>query len=908
MTVIASLNFDSVTAPALPAGWNASSINIVTTTLQALSAPNSLTQVVGTDQVELFTKATADGNGGNVQIDVAFAINSDSADGYVVARCDATPAPNTLVFAHLDVTSGATTYGFYLGDYVSGTKTERAFSGNGTLTNFVANTWYLMRFIVSGSSLSLQVIRDSDGFYLQSDFTFAAGQHVLITATTPVAAASGYYGVGFFKASATTATKVVYLDNLVVSTAAPPRSATNYYLSTTGNDSNDGLTPGTAWLTLAKATTGPDGGYIDGDTLNVAAGQAFTAGAGTGCLTFTKRVSVVGASSTKSSWPTLNAGDYWGIRYHDTVPGTVQYVKLVGSGFNATTGVGTNGGAGSQPTYPAVDGVGIDLWSDTHVGAYYTQANGNTISNIEISGFFWGVVLRAESGTHDPDGFANVSITNYLIHDCLQSGIVTYGGNSSNRSGTPFNFYVTNRPHAGLYLADGESYNIFGDPNATVWSGVVHQINNVSYGIGERIYAHDSGSLLAKNTILTYSSGGGGGLICLGCTGWTWQDCEVARMTTLLSYDACGFDIDGDCDGCLMQRCYSHNCYGPGFQTGIYPQTSGPTVTTTDDTIRYSVSANDGLNPRTNGIPQVALADFGSGTDPTNGTLFYGMTVYLGAGDPSAAFKPAGFSRTNAGSSTFARIYNSIFYVSTAGSAHVYMGSSATGPDLKGNDYYYAPGTGSALWRLGGVSYTTLAGIQGAGYETFNGTNTGSTANPQFRNPGFHGTLGYEKLPRKFLTAYDIKSGSSAYTSGVNLFSLLPMEAVQSVPDLRLTLRPGSSPAAAGASAPSQNSGDILSLGGGNSNMGFSAVVEDYRPLPDAVAGTILLEDQDQRSMIGFLVTLDGDIVGKMLGSAGANRTVSVVAGQTIDGRWRSLDSSGTTAGLLIAIGAARRI
>lgn len=94
----------------------------------------------------------------------------------------------------------------------------------------------------------------------------------------------------------------------------------------------------------------------------------------------------------------------------------------------------------------------------------------------------------------------------------------------------------------------------------------------------------------------------------------------------------------------------------------------------------------------------------------------------------------------------------------------------------------------------------------------------------------------------------------------------------------------------------------------GSSNMGFSAVVEDYRPLPVAVSGTILLEDSDQRSMIGFLVTSDGNIVGTMLGSAGSSRTVAVVAGQTIDGRWRTLDSTGTTAGLLIAIGSARRI
>lgn len=95
---------------------------------------------------------------------------------------------------------------------------------------------------------------------------------------------------------------------------------------------------------------------------------------------------------------------------------------------------------------------------------------------------------------------------------------------------------------------------------------------------------------------------------------------------------------------------------------------------------------------------------------------------------------------------------------------------------------------------------------------------------------------------------------------------------------------------------------------GGGSNMGFSAVVEDYRPLPVAVSGTILLEDSDQRSMIGFLVTSDGNIIGTMLGSAGSSRTVAVVAGQTIDGRWRTLDSTGTTAGLLIAIGSARRI
>lgn len=805
-------NFDGVTAPARPTGIAYSSANLVTTALQSQTAPNSLTMLVGTGAEELAVDQTpvSLAPGGRHYVDVA--IDSDANTIVLYAGGDsATPASFLNAYGvEFNVTDpDPSNYGFYLSKRVAGTVSH--LTVRVPPDNLAGDTFYRLGFDSTPGALKLSVQRISDGFYARSDGTFASGAVDCLTSTdsTITPPATNYRALSIFKQVATPGTANIYLDNWAYDQG---RAVETFYLSTSGNDSNDGLTPATAWKTLAKATTGPAGGYEDGDTLVLAAGQTFTA-SGTGGLTFTKRVSVVGGGSAKASWPTLNAGDYWGIRYHDTAPGSVNYLKIVGSGFNATTGVGTNGGAGSQPTYPAVDGVGIDLWSDTHTGTPYTQPNGDFIRNIEISGFYWGVVLRAESGANNPDGFNLVSITNYLIHDCLQCPIATYGGNSANKSGTPFNFYVGDRPHTGIYLADGEGYNNFGDPNATVWSGVVHQINNVAYGLGERIYAHDSGSLLAKNTLMSYSSGGGGGLICLGCTGWTWQDFEVCRMTSLLSYDATAVDIDGDCDGCLVQRGYTHDNWGPGFQTGVYPQTSGPTVTTTGNTFRYCVSANDGLNPRTNGIPQVALADFGSGTDSTNGTLFYGMTVYLGSGDPSAAFKPAGFSRTNAGGSTFARIYNSIFYVSTDGSAHVYMGGSATGPDLKGNEYYYAPGTGSPLWRLGGVSYTTLAGIQGAGYETFGGVATGSTANPMLRNPGYHGTLGFGKLPRIYLTAYDLLAGSPAYTSGVSLFSLLPAQAVQSTPDLRLTLRPGSSPSAVGTSAPSATSGDILSGG-----------------------------------------------------------------------------------------------
>lgn len=48
----------------------------------------------------------------------------------------------------------------------------------------------------------------------------------------------------------------------------------NYYVSSTGNDADDGLSSGTAWLTIAYALTQ----IVSGDTLAVAAGTYSTSG------------------------------------------------------------------------------------------------------------------------------------------------------------------------------------------------------------------------------------------------------------------------------------------------------------------------------------------------------------------------------------------------------------------------------------------------------------------------------------------------------------------------------------------------------------------------------------------------------------------------------------------------------
>lgn len=72
----------------------------------------------------------------------------------------------------------------------------------------------------------------------------------------------------------------------------------------------------------------------------------------------------------------------------------------------------------------------------------------------------------------------------------------------------------------------------------------------------------------------------------------TIQNCEAFKNISVTGIDGGGFDIDGGCSYCVIQKCYSWENYGAGYL--LYEWGSDSIMT--DNTLRNNVSLHDGIN------------------------------------------------------------------------------------------------------------------------------------------------------------------------------------------------------------------------------------------------------------------------------------------------------------------------
>lgn len=546
------------------------------------------------------------------------------------------------------------------------------------------------------------------------------------------------------------------------------RNPATYYVSPGGNDANAGTSPGSPWKTVAKVNGWT---FIPGDSVLFQGGQTFA-----GSITFassgtssspivissygTGSAIINAGTSTGSALESGSAGDGWGLRILDAAYVHVSNLKFVGSGVNTTTGDSTSGSTngGQSPPNNTV-GVGIDLVSDTSTGTHYV---GDTIADVEVSGFYECMYVRAEPGVagNDPDGFDSLSITHSKLHDCLNFGIYTYGGNTSHRSSSAFAFYF-NWFHRNMYVADNEIYNVPGDPYNSIATGVMMQLNNVAGATVERNVVHDGTSLVGLHApgIL----GGGGGIVSLESENVVVQDNEAYNLTTILSFDAVGFDLDGHVVNSVMQRNYSHDNYGPGFQTGVYPNAGGAT---SGNVFRYNLSVNDARNPNSSSRSQSAFFDFGAtGTDVYNNTFYVPGNATNGGVNPPSCIVGV----TNNGSPYY--FANNLCV--TTGNATFIHNSSSMLQYLYNNEWWSTAGT--PQWIPGnGTTYTTLSALQalGEGAEKHNGIALGLLADPLLSGIATHGS----RLPTNQVGTYtgaDLSVGSPAIQAGLDVVALL---------------------------------------------------------------------------------------------------------------------------------------
>jgi hypothetical protein len=331
--------------------------------------------------------------------------------------------------------------------------------------------------------------------------------------------------------------------------------ATDYYVSPTGNDINDGKTIKTAWATISKVNSIT---FAPGDKILFQTGKTFLGnlildsndgGSATNPLILSSFFSFTGGTGSGKEWATINGGDGHGIRIIGSIGVTVQNLMVTGSGRN------TN-----------IRGIGVLVDAGKDI----------VIDKVEVEGFqMAGVMIYG--------GTVNVRVTNVYAHDNGYTGI----GAGYEREGNNKNIYIGYcRTIHNQGISDPSKY--IGDQSG---SGI--HMANVEEGLVEYCESADNGGDY-------YHDAGNGpvGIWMNSCKDVIIQYCishnnKSRRLSDGHVYsDGGGFDFDSGCKTCTIQYVYSYDNAGPGFLLCAWDTTKSHLLE--NNTLRYSISENDG--------------------------------------------------------------------------------------------------------------------------------------------------------------------------------------------------------------------------------------------------------------------------------------------------------------------------
>lgn len=457
-----------------------------------------------------------------------------------------------------------------------------------------------------------------------------------------------------------------------------------YYISHTGNDSNDGLSTATSWLTLSPINTMD---FKPGDKILLEAGQSFA-----GTIQFDANdagtsINPVTVSTWGTGAATVNAINTAGIYLNNA--GGIQIKNLV------IQGDGSNH-----------DGI------DVFITQTIADIQSISIDSVEVSGFGGRGCLIGAYGTDK--GINHLTVQHSSFHDNVIAGLETFGDWPS-FSNTDFT------------ISYCKFYNNFGQLMPTskaTGSGIV--VSGVDGGVVEYCEAYNNGT---NNR----STGGGPvGIWAYDAKNIVIQYCESHHNKAGLTKDGGGFDLDGGSQYCTIQYCYSHDNEGYGFAFVEY----GSPNEFTGNIIRYNISQGDG---RKNSYGAIALYAVDASHQVKNSEI-YNNTLYIDSnniinGTPSAVDI---LTQNYQG----VIIRNNIFYV-TDGVDMINSETNLATSEIyfEANNYYSASSQYSFLWN--GNHYISFDDWKtyATGQETNSGVSLGIVQNPLLMNAGSGNTV-----------------------------------------------------------------------------------------------------------------------------------------------------------------------
>ena len=410
-----------------------------------------------------------------------------------------------------------------------------------------------------------------------------------------------------------------------------------YYVdSATGNDTNNGTSPGSPWKTLAKVngTT-----FQPGETILFKAGGIWTGGTqlypkGSGV---TNRPIVIDKYGT-GALPVIDAGTATGGGAVRLV--NQQYWEV--NNLEITSDAASDGDRRGVHLSASVDGTFRHLY----------------VRNCYIHN------IRGKAGTSDGDLTAKRT-----------GGIVVEGTSSATRwddiriEGNTIDTVINQGIVAVINGNGGSSLNNY-YPGTTVWSNILATRlvirNNAISGVyknGMIIRNTDESGLVEHNVLHDTATGTTGNTIFTSsCRGTVFQYNEGYRN---LAGDRDGslYDADLRSPGIVFQYSYSHDNSHGLFWT--YPNSGSEP--NSDVIVRYNVSQNDQGN----------IFSFSGNAGATASTYIYNNTVFVSATNPPPTTPPQNVFEDRAGDHTY-YVYNNIFVLSNPAAIYSFSGSSRT--------------------------------------------------------------------------------------------------------------------------------------------------------------------------------------------------------------------------------------
>ncbi len=520
----------------------------------------------------------------------------------------------------------------------------------------------------------------------------------------------------------------------------------NYYISQSGNDSNDGRSPSTPWRTISKINNGV---FAAGSTINLQGGSLLT-----GCIVF--NTSNVPASQSNNPIKVQN----YGVGLATVVSNCAGKIISATQGprsaaltVDGISGFDWNGPSirGSGSTDPTQYGVVIEnentsvaatniTIENSDISGFLVPAGATTDSSSEI--FVLGYSLRGACGALNNVRILNNSLHGNSVASADDAGIAGYGCGKN-----IFNI---------LYQGN-KVFNMGGRPaapNGASGNGMV--ANGVEGGIEQYNVVHDNG---ANAT----TCGGPGGVWAYSSDKILIQFNEVYRMQPVPAFrsgcDWVGYDLDAQVSNSFVQYNYSHDNAGPG----LLAYAGGNVSAWTNNTFRYNISQNDN-SLLLDGGGSIAL-------NPASSLYVYSNTIYK-SGLFTTQTPPSCWSTGYNGAYTAPVVIANNICVNQAtdrwNRTRMVDGSDgATGLGnitMAGNDYFNA-GSGATNYVWASSTYATLPAFQAGTWQEAKSVST----NPMLVNAGGGVTIGSTTGPQPGPAAYRLKQGSPSVGAGVNL-------------------------------------------------------------------------------------------------------------------------------------------